>query len=66
MVEHSHDYSNAELYRRHFGDAAALASIRSEAPHTSPLQGFLLPLAKRCVRDTFRLARMGRLARILA
>ncbi len=62
VAEHSHDYSHAELYRRHFGDAAALASIRTEPPHTSAALGFLLPFAKRCARDTVRLARMGRLS----
>lgn len=61
VVEHSHDYSNAELYRRHFGDAAALASVRERAPDESPLTGFVLPWARRCARDTLRLARMGSL-----
>lgn len=61
VVEHSHDYDPTALYRRHFGDAAALACIRSRAPSSSPLGGFVLPWTKRCLRDTWRLARMGAL-----
>jgi rhamnosyltransferase len=61
VVEHSHNYSQRELYRRHFGDSAALASIRGEAPSPDPLRGLLVPWTKRCLRDTWRLARMGAL-----
>lgn len=61
VVEHSHDYTPEELYRRHFGDAAALACIRERPPNPSPLGGLVLPWAKRCARDTWRLVRMGAL-----
>jgi rhamnosyltransferase len=61
VVEHSHNYASDELYRRHFGDAAALSSIRPKAPTSSPVTGVLLPWTRRCLRDTWRLARMGAL-----
>lgn len=61
VVEHSHNYGPGELYRRHFGDSAALAAIRSERPGRTALTGLWLPWAKRCLRDTWRLARMGAL-----
>lgn len=61
VVEHSHNYRTSELYWRHFGDAAALASVRLAEPASSPLEGFVLPFFKRCARDTLRLARMGHL-----
>lgn len=61
VVEHSHNYSSRELYRRHFGDSAALASIRSRAPRSDAVRGLFLPWTKRCLRDAWRLARMGSL-----
>ncbi len=59
VVEHSHDYSGEELYRRHFGDSAALACVREKPPSTSPLFGLVLPMVGRCTRDAWRLLRMG-------
>lgn len=61
VVEHSHDYTPRELYRRHFGDSAALACIRETPPNPSAFGGLVVPWAKRCLRDTWRLARMGAL-----
>lgn len=61
VVEHSHNYGGEDLYRRHFGDAAALACIRAGAPSSSALGGVVLPWTKRCLRDAWRLARMGAL-----
>ena len=48
LVEHSHDYTWAERYKRSFNDAAALASIADEAPHENMVGGFLLPYFRRC------------------
>ncbi len=61
VVEHSHNYTSDELYRRSFGDSAALAAIGHEPPAEAWLAGFALPYAKRCVRDVWRLARMRQL-----
>lgn len=61
VVEHSHDYDADELFRRNYGDSAALAMIADGPPPTDQLRGVLLPLAKRLARDTYRLARMGEL-----
>lgn len=61
VVEHSHNYTSDELYRRSFGDSAALAVIAQQPPADAWLKGFALPYAKRCVRDVWRLARMREL-----
>ncbi len=61
VVEHSHNYAPEELYRRHFGDSAALATVRTSAPEPTALRGFWIPWVRRCAHDTWRLARMRRL-----
>jgi rhamnosyltransferase len=57
-VEHSHEYRWSERYRRAFGDAAALALLASRPP-PGFLRGCVLPFAARCLRDAWRLMRMG-------
>ena len=59
-AEHSHEYTWAERYRRDYGDKAALAVLATRAPPGNALTGFALPLAKRCLRDAWRLTRLGR------
>ncbi len=61
LVEHSHDYTWEQRYRRTFGDSAALARIAEAEPARGLFSGFLLPYGKRCVRDVQRLRRIGKL-----
>lgn len=63
-VEHSHDYSPAEMYRRSYGDAAAVATVAANAPPSDPVRGVLLPYAKRIVRDVLRLQKIGELSSV--
>ncbi len=58
-VEHSHNYTWKERYRRSFGDASALASLATTPPPGNAVSGFLWPYFKRCVRDALRLARLS-------
>lgn len=59
IAEHSHNYSAAQRYVRCYGDAAALARIADAPPPSDMLRGVLLPFAKRCLRDSFRLMQLG-------
>jgi rhamnosyltransferase len=61
IVEHSHDYNWEQRYRRTFGDSAALARLAESEPARGLVAGFLLPYAKRCVRDVLRLREIGKL-----
>lgn len=61
-VEHSHDYSPEEMYRRSYGDAAAVAIVSAKAPPTDPVRGVLFPYAKRMIRDLARLQKLGELS----
>jgi rhamnosyltransferase len=65
IAEHSHDYSSRQRYVRAYGDAAALARIRSAPPSGNALSGFFLPFAKRCLRDSLRLVALGTPAAVL-
>ena len=65
IAEHSHDYTSSQRYVRAYGDAAALARIRSAPPSNRVIRGFLLPFAKRCLRDSLRLIKLGTPAAIL-
>src|SRR5690606_17635986 len=58
-VEHSHNYTPREMYRRSYGDAAALAILAEEPPPADPVRGVVLPCAKRLAKDVLRLSRMG-------
>ncbi|HYE06769.1 MAG TPA: glycosyltransferase [Planctomycetota bacterium] len=57
-AEHSHEYTAAERYRRDYGDKAALAVLATRSPRGA-IGGLLWPFAKRCLRDSWRLCRMG-------
>ena len=58
-VEHSHDYTASQRYRRNFGDASALAMIRDEPPARTAVGGLFKPLVKRILKDSWNLTRMG-------
>lgn len=60
IVEHSHDYTWEQRYRRSFGDSAALARIAESEPERGLLDGFLVPYLNRCARDVLRLREIGR------
>jgi rhamnosyltransferase len=63
-VEHSHNYSNSDFYRRCYGDAAAISSLTGKPPPGDIIRGVLLPLCKRVMRDFYRLYRMGELSAV--
>ncbi len=58
-AEHSHEYTWAERHRRQFGDHAALAVLATTPPPADVLRGVVIPWAKRCLRDTWRLTKRG-------
>jgi len=58
-VEHSHNYSNYEIYRRSFGDAAAISVLSSTPPSNKIITGVVIPYTKRMLRDIIRLYDMG-------
>jgi len=60
-VEHSHNYSNDEIYRRSYGDAAAINFLSTDAPPNNVLTGAVIPYCKRILRDMIRLYKMGEL-----
>lgn len=64
-VEHSHNYTSKEMYRRSYGDAAAIGMTSRDPPPRDPLRGVVIPLAKRMVRDVGRLHQMGELSSAL-
>lgn len=64
VVEHSHNYSDAEIYRRSYGDAAAINIISTQPPAKSVLFGAVVPYLKRMLRDILRLQEMGELSSI--
>lgn len=59
-AEHSHEYTPEQAFRRSFGDAAAMAKEASRPP-PSWLHGVAWTLVRRCLRDLWRLWRIGRL-----
>jgi glycosyltransferase involved in cell wall biosynthesis len=59
-VEHSHEYTWAERYRRTYGDKAALAVLATRPPPANAFSGFAVPFAKQCLRDAWLLLRLGR------
>jgi len=61
IVEHSHDYTWEQRYRRTFGDSAALARLAASEPERGLVAGFLVPYAKRCGRDVIRLREIRKL-----
>jgi rhamnosyltransferase len=61
-VEHSHDYSSSEIYRRSYGDAAAINVLASKPPPADMIRGLLFPFCKRVIRDLFRLRQMGEIS----
>jgi rhamnosyltransferase len=63
-VEHSHDYSPEEMYRRSYGDAAAVAILSTDAAPPGPIRGVVLPGVMRLMRDVVRLGRMGQLGAV--
>jgi len=62
IVEHSHNYSNDEIYRRSYGDAAAIKFLSTSPPNNNLLTGVVIPYCKRILRDITRLYDMGELA----
>lgn len=65
-VEHSHNYSDDEIYRRSYGDAAAINVLSTKAPPKTLLAGAILPFVRRMLRDFVRLYEMRELSSILA
>ena len=59
VVEHSHNYTWQERYRRSFGDQYALSLIRSIPPARTLLGGVVKPFIRRCATDCLRLLRRG-------
>ncbi|MCH2110079.1 MAG: glycosyltransferase [Polyangiaceae bacterium] len=59
VVEHSHEYSPQAMYSRQFGDFAALEILANSPPPRDLWNGVLWPLFRRCVRDIYRLVRLG-------
>ena len=59
VAEHSHEYTARQQYRRSFGDAAAMARVATAPPAGQIITGVLLPWVKRCLRDAWRLVRLG-------
>ena len=59
VAEHSHEYTFSQQYRRSFGDAAAMSRIAKAPPTGNILTGVILPWGKRCLRDAWRLVRLG-------
>lgn len=57
VVEHSHDYTRSERFRRAFGEGAAFASLGA-AP-LGAVRGVWWPLLRRCLRDAWRCRRPG-------
>ena len=53
QVEHSHNYTWSERYKRSFGDRSALAVIAKERPARTMLSGVLKPFIRRCAGDIF-------------